>query len=268
MMKTFPEKYSATVSVLFRDMNGANVQPDQVKAKLYDGAGTLLVDFGILPVDPFSQGKDVTIPAAFNTLGAGKFEDMRVLRVEMVTASGIIPQVHKYLVVGERKLTILENSFVTLEEAQVLSRHLSAARILSAADEEQQFNALIEAFERIVSIPMKYTLDESPSRYDTIAETSRRIVELPRDIWETIDMADFGKLPEAFRKALRTAQLIEANEILSGDDISRRHRAGIISETVGESSIMLRGGAVDFGVSNAALRALAGYINYSAKVFR
>lgn len=266
-MKIFPENYAAAIWIPFVDPNGAEVTPSQVKARLFAEDGALIVDFGPLPFDPVLKGKEIVVPASFNLLGAGVFEEIRILKVELVTAAGSIRKTCNYVVQGDRELSVTENSFMSFGEAIMQSRVVANIEAWTGATEEQQFAALIEAFNRIIHIPLKYKVSSPLSRFD-VMETCALTVSITRDHWEEIDLATFNAFPATFKKALKLAQIIEANEILSGDDISRRHRAGIISETVGESSMMLRGGAVDFGASAATLRALAGFVSYEWKVNR
>ena len=267
-MNSFPENYNVSIKVPFKDLNGTDVLPSVVRARLFDGKGQPVVDFGSLPFDPALHEKDIQVPAAFNQLAIGNFEEVRVLKVELTTASGVIRQSYRYLIQGERQLVVLENSFMTLDEAILSARRLNNIDAWNSASEESRFTALNEAYSRITNLPLKISTETVGSRYDTVEPVYTSTTYIRRDNWENMELGTFNAFPGRFLSALKTAQIIEANEILSGDEIGRRHRAGIISETIGESSVMLRGGTMDFGISTAAMRALTGYVYVGGRVGR
>lgn len=51
-----------------------------------------------------------------------------------------------------------------------------------------------------------------------------------------LNETQFNALPSKFTRAIKRAQLIEANIILGGDVVGKKRQDGIISETIGESS--------------------------------
>jgi hypothetical protein len=51
-----------------------------------------------------------------------------------------------------------------------------------------------------------------------------------------MSVESFDLLPAGFLRAIKRAQLIEANVILGGDVVGRKRQDGILSETIGESS--------------------------------
>lgn len=268
-MKTYPENYQVVASVGFTDLNGDAVIPTAVNAALYDGDDELVVDFGSLPFVVADGKKDVVIAAAFNILGAGELEAARILRTELVTAEGSVRRSFSYIIAGETRLELMVNTFLTMEAAELMVRNMPNMSGWANADEEKRYAALIESFNRMTRIPMKYgdeelLVDVDPR--DRLLVRTETVIT--REAWLTLDAAGYAAFPAAFKKALRTAQITEANEILEGDEYGRRHRAGVISETVGESSVMLRGGAIDYGVSALSMKALAGYIFFNYRVVR
>lgn len=270
-MKLYPENYNVSVDVLFTDLNGQAVTPSAVNAVLYDGEDQEIVDFGSLPFDAGDTHKEIVIPAAFNVLGEGELSASRILRVELVTAAGSVRRAHSYLIEGQFRLEIMINSFMSMEAAEMLARDMPNISGWEAASEDKRYAALIEAFNSLVRIPMKFKTTAEFVAYDELgyerASNSEETIIL-RSAWPTITRDEFMSWPAHFRKALRKAQFAEANELLEGDAITRRHRAGIISETIGESSITLRSGQIDYGLSRQALSYLSGHIYYDYRIAR
>lgn len=267
MLKLYPENYQVAVTFPFTDLNGDQVEPSAVTATLYDGEDKEVVDFGSLPFDAAEGYKEVTIPAAFNVLGTGQMQAARVLRVALTTPAGVIRRSFAYLIEGEFRLAIMVNSFQSIESAEILARDVLNLNGWHSASDEQRFTAMIEAFTRLIRIPMRFKHEDSiklGDRTDMFAEET----VIARSAWPKVTEEEFLSWPAHFRKALRMAQLVEANEQLEGDPIAKKHRAGIISETVGESSVMLRGGRVDHGISNNTLTYLTGYIYYNNRIAR
>lgn len=273
MMKLYPENYDVEVEVAFSDLNNAPIVVTEIRAALYDGDDQVIVDFGSLPFDSADTSKSITVPASFNVLGEGELSAARILRVTLQTAAGAIRRSHGYIIEGESRLELLNNTFVTLEASEALARDMPELKAWRSASDEQRAAALINAFTRLKRIQLRVTY---PSRINaTHSETLDRdgyecMMEtiLWPGIWDELTVDDFLDLPRDFRRALRMAQISEANEILTDDPIQSRHRAGVISETVGESSMMLRGGKLQIGVAEQTLRYLSGYVYYKVGVAR
>lgn len=266
-MKFYPEEYNVAVTFPFTDLNNEDVVPTAVNAKLYDGDDQVLLDMPNLPFDPDTGFKEVVIPAALNVLGVGELSAGRILRVGLVTDKGTIRRSFSYIIEGEIRLALMNNSFQTLESAEMLARDMVNLTGWSGASDEQRYVALIEAYNRLTRIPMKFKTADTENLRDRSEIFAEETVVL-RSAWPTVTEDEFLEWPAYFRKALRLAQLAEANELLEGDPIAKKHRAGILSETVGESSMMLRAGKVEHGVSSATLQHLTGHIFYNYRIVR
>lgn len=263
-MKFYPEDYIVEVDVQFTDLNGAAITPTEIRAVLYDGEDQVIVDFGALPFTVSDGHKLIPIAAAFNVLEDGELSAARILRVELKTAAGSVRRAHSYIIEGEVRLALMVNSFMTLEAAEILVRDLPHTTGWNGATTDQRYAALVEAFNRLTRISMKFP---NPLPAGQVRHPDDETVILRSD-WSEIDEATFLAMPAPFRKALRMAQIVEANELLEGDTIASKHRAGIISETVGESSMMLRTSKLELSVSSSALRHLTGYIYYNLRLAR
>lgn len=262
-MKFYPEDYDVQVVVKFTDLNGAVITPTAVTAVLWDEQDEVVVDFGSLPFDAADGEKAIIIPAAFNVLADGQLSAGRVLRIQLDTTAGPIRRSFTYRVEGEFRLSVMENTFLTYEAAELMARDQVNTTGWNTASEDKRHAALIEAYNRLTNIPMRFAHRDAEGRLLLTEESV-----IPRDTWIELDAEDFRQFPTHFKKALRQAQFTEANELLQGDTITSKHRAGIISETIGESSMTLRAGRVDYGVSTQTMAHLAGYIHFNIRIAR
>lgn len=293
-MQLYPENYDVTIGFAFTDYNGAKVEPTEVFAALYDGDEELVFDFGSLAFDAAEGKVDIKIPAALNDLG-DELTGARILRARLVTAAGTIHRSATYVVEGEIRLALMRNSFQSIEAAELLARDEPNLSGWTSSARDDRFAALISAYHRLTRIPLRLVeagangvanretliLREPPRGADNLdfsplVHATNNPIGYRRDfpltanvlIWSMMTGEEFNSLPSHFRRKLRLAQIAEANEILQNDVVAAKHRAGIISETVGESSVMLRGNRLELGISRAALEHLTGHIYYSFKVAR
>ncbi|TDW20409.1 hypothetical protein EV128_12539 [Rhizobium azibense] len=275
MMKLYPENYDVAIDVLFTDPNGAPLVVTAVTAALFNGDDVEIANYGQIAFDLADGKVTVTVPAEDNVLGEGELSEARILRVDLATDIVPVRQTISFIIEAESRLEILNNTFLTLEAAEVLARDNPQLKAWSAADDDKKRAALINAYSRLSRVQLRYCKpkeeDEATTIHPYLAHGQLSpwdVVIKPGDWDNRFTKQDFLAMPADFRKALRTAQLLEANQVLTDDPIAQRHRAGIISETVGESSIMLRGGKLELGVSSEALRALAGYVYYNVRITR
>lgn len=269
-MKLYPSEYNVAVKFGFVDLNNEPIVPLKINAVLYDGDDSVLLDMPDLPFEVDQGSKEIVIPAALNTLGVGELSAGRILRVGLVTDKGVVRRSFSYVIEGEFRLAVMVNSFQTLESAEILARDMTNVSGWSGASEEQRYVALVEAYNRLTRIPMKFRNDNSGNP-DNMRHRSELFAEetiILRSAWALITEDEYLDWPVYFRKSLRMAQLTEANELLEGDPIAKKHRSGILSETVGESSMMLRAGKVEHGVSSATLQHLTGHIYYNHRIAR
>lgn len=164
---------------------------------------------------------NITISAATNN-STGK-RDVRLLQCYLITAAGefVVPIV--YMLKGNQlNLTVLSDSFMTFTQA-VLTRASMAEpqEYYDALSDELKAVALEEAFSRIVNL--KFKVDDV---------TYLNLKDL--------DIAAFQSLNADFLTDLYKAQISEANMIVENSPIRDKIRMGIISETIGESSMFFK----------------------------
>lgn len=271
-MKFYPEGYTVELVVAFTDLNGAAVTPTAVNAVLTDGEDDVLMRLDNIAIADGDTSVTVTVPSGYNLLDDNEPRAARILRVELVTAAGSIPRSLTYVVEAEQRLQIMTNTFQTYEAAEIQALDIPNISGWAVASEDQRKAALVEAFRRLTNIPMKFPTYGAQKNWDGFNKLIDRDLEsetiLSRDGWSDVTPELFAEFPTAFKKALRRAQFFEANELLQGDSVGQKHRAGIVTETIGESSVTLRAGRIDFGVASQTLRALTGYIYFNMRIKR
>jgi hypothetical protein len=262
-MNFYPAEYSVELTILHQDGNGAALVPTAITAVLYDGFDNVVSDFGALTFDAAAGQTSVLVLGQFNELAEDETRAARALRVRIDTANGAITKTYAYVIEAEQTLQVMVNTFQSYEAAEVLALESANVAGWASADETRRRAALSEAYRRVTSIPMQYGLRDTEGHMDHYG-----LSYISREMWREIDQEDFRTFPSHFRRALARAQFAEANELLAGDVIGDRRRAGILSETIGESSLRLNGAQVDYGVSRTALAALTGYIHFNMRINR
>lgn len=119
------------------------------------------------------------------------------------------------------------------------------------ADDSEQISAMITAYEALGA--MVYA-DNNGDHYGV----------------GDYDEAELdSELDPAFLRALQRAQVLEANELLDINSIHRKRLDGLMSETIGESSMMFRPGNIsNFELSRRSQFALRNYLVIRARIGR
>lgn len=261
-MNTYPADFTVDVDVVFNDLNGAPVVPTAVNAKLYDDDDLLVTDFGSVSFAPGDIHVGITILPAFNALADGVTQAARILRVDLVTTAGTVHLSTAYLIAGQFRLQLMTNSFVSMEAADLIAAGMVNLIGWNKASEDQRYAALIESYNRLLLVPMRFTY---PPDHPLLPNQE---VIIERAGWPNVTAEQFLDCPKPFRTALRRAQLNQASELLQGDAYGRKFRAGIASEKIGESSVTLRNNIIASSVSATTLALLAGFIYYSNRIAR
>ncbi|MFA9261784.1 MAG: hypothetical protein ACEQSB_00290 [Undibacterium sp.] len=257
-MLTFPDNFLVKIAFPFTDLNGNAIVPSLITAALLDENSSTVLNLGSLTFDANEGQIEIEIPAANNTLVTGVSRGARILVVSMATASGVVKKKTEYLILGESSLTVMKNSFMTMSGANLIAQDAINLSGWNLASENMKSGALISAFDRICKLSLRFRSDGVYADETTILASN----------WVYLTQSDFLGWPSFFTDKLKRAQLLEANEILQGDEVGRRHASGISSETIGESSVTLRAGYLSFGVSRSALSELSGFIYYSNRIVR
>lgn len=180
---------------------------------------------------------EIVVPASANQLPLGQVVDVRNIEVLITTTTNnVIPVSLIYAVQSNAPLQLGLNSFQGYEQACLNSTFITSLTGWSAASEQERVTALQEAFSKISRIGF-YIGD---------------ITELTPE--------DYASLPSDFLKALRLAQVSEADALLGGEGAAKND--GIILDVVGESRQAFRDSKpLDLLVSKRTMRYLSKFIS-------
>jgi hypothetical protein len=260
-LKFYPEEYTVDFLVPFVDLNNAAITPISVTATLYNGDDELMETFNPVTFTEGASSTTITILPGYNVMAEGATREARILRVSLSTAAGIIKKSLSYILEAEQRLVIMDNTFQSYEAAEIVTMDITHADGWRVADEGLRKTALTEAFRHLTNTPMHYAHKDSDDR--VISEGT-----ISRDEWLGLSQETFQSLPSRFKRALKLAQVLEADHILKGDEVGDKRRAGIIKETIGESSVTLNNGNLNYGLCEHARAALVGYLNFDMRIKR
>lgn len=257
-MKAYPVGVAVTVTIPYLDFNGDPVAPTGVTVRILDQDGVVLYTDTSVAVASADSDLTYTVSSAYNLLKADESAGARTVEADIQTAAGIFPASVSYLVRANKRLVPVSNSFQTYEQALVAASQLPSVAAWEAADPEDRKNALEEAYRRLTAIGYRIRANEVQ---EDVIDDQDHIVRPTR--WPSMTISDWNKLPAKFHAALRRAQVVEAADILTNDPAEYKRRLGVLSESIGESSMMFRSGKpLDLGISAAALSQLTGYIEF------
>lgn len=259
-MNVYPAGLAANVVFELVDLNGAPVTPTALSYRVEDDAGGEIVPDTVIAV-PTSGPLTISVPAPVNTLAPGKTDGLRTVVLSVTVDEGTFEVSESYLLRGRTRLVVLENSFQTYEQAILLSSRMPGMTGWNAAGVNDRTVALMEAFTRLTRFQYRIKrYDEWENEQDYLLPREEEIITPLR--WSTLTLGEWGSiLFGRFRTAISRAQIAEAADILSYDPVNEKRRQGILSETVGESSMMFRSGKpIEAGICKSSLNELRGFL--------
>lgn len=209
--------------------------------ELFDDRGNSIVAGVVADYTAAAPTAVFEIDGTSLTLPVGETNAGREIVVFLTTSDGDEIEVRDYfLVVARNPLAVTTNSFVSYPEALALRQEFGQLIGWDGNDQTRHAQALIEAYRRLCRMSFKVPgfvasgKDQKSAVYGL--GTDAPWMSSPRVRVSTLTLEQFDALPETFRRALKRAQLAEANVLLGGDPIGDKRKAGIISETIGETS--------------------------------
>lgn len=258
-MKIYSPGAAVTEIVRFVDQNGDPVVPTAASVRVIDGTGVELVGSTPVVFAPGDTEIEVLVGGTHNMLQDGESQAIRVIELTMTTAAGAIVAFARYIIRAAQRLVLLKNSFQTFDEALLEATDMPRMSGWSIADDQSKMASLIEAHDRLTRIGYRVQTSYATSMSRLKLGEADVISPLA---WPEMTVDEYIGLPARFRRALRRAQIAEADVVLNGDVIAGRRRAGLMSESIGESSMMFRPGKpLNFGVSEQALAYLSGFVD-------
>lgn len=220
-MLEFAANTDVTIEVAY-EYNGVALTLTDFQYEVLDASGTVLI---ARQADPefttASTSSILTIPAAMN--GSTSKRDARLLNCYLINDSGEYIVSLAYVLKGNSlTLTPLVDSFMTFPQSVLTRAQMAESQdYFDLLTDELKVVALEEAFNRISKLKFK------------VGDTT--ILNI-----KTLDIATFNALSAEFLLDIRKAQITEANNIVENSPIRDKIRSGIISETIGESSMFFK----------------------------
>ena len=213
-----------------------------------------------------ASGNEVTlnVPMAANTLSGSEKRGFRHARVELTLDDAAVEiRTLEYVIESESLLVLCENTFQTYGAAVLVGMDVPGLNDWSTATRAQRIGALIAAHRGLCSLCYR-----TPSGYSEETYHSTLDGSVPNDLSE-VTLDQFNALDPRFVEAIKRAQVIEANELLKGDEIGELRTAGVMSLTIGESKQFFRPGkSVDGFVSRRALKEIHRWIDNTTRIGR
>lgn len=242
--------------------NGASLAVTDLQYQVVDSQGNILVDF-TTPVgfNPANSATSIPILKANNQ--TSDKVDVRQVNINLVTSAGTYKNTVFYKLLGDlTKLVVMTDSFMTFPEAVVARVKMSdRLEYYDALPDAIKAVALENSFKTLMKLSFKQPVSTSCEPYSLKGLTE----------------SQFRALPVDFTTALKRAQIVQCDAIVENSPIRDKIREGIISETIGESSMFFKqstniGSNVKFpGVDDKAYELLSAYLftsGASAQIWR
>lgn len=233
---------ASTFTVPVADDAGEKIVATSASWELFDDRGVSLDAGAVADFDPASDTLSFDVDADALALSPGAISQGREIVVYLTTATGEIELRDYFLLVSNRPLQPMVNSFLTYAEALAVRSTFGPTLDGwdAVTDRETRSSALADAYERLNRMVYKVPFVDPMSHASSYAAYGTG-TDMPFDFARRVrlrglTLSQFDQLSPSFVKAIKRAQMIEANIILGGDAVGKKRQDGIISETIGESS--------------------------------
>lgn len=229
-MQSFLADQDITLTIDVSDVGMALTAVDYM---VVDEEGGVIVARTSLPgITSSTTDVTITVPAVSNALPVGKTivaRSVTLLITGTGLAGGLAAKKVSYAITALDRLPAPGASFQSLISADMLASDIPGLPSWAVATDEQKTGALMEARNRMVQM-----------RYYWIPEDyMRRVsshIELNEYWFNTMSTSEWATMDSQFKTALRRAQLIEADFLLTDDPDAAMRSAGVINNKIGESS--------------------------------
>ena len=269
-----------TVTVDLVDEMGNPLNVNSVDYRVVNQDNTVLV--ARVAASGFTAGDSqvaITVPQASNTMAATSTREVRSVELYCVTDAGTIGFSKSYGLELMDPLKVGTNTFQNFALAQLTAMDIPNLNAWHAAPEQEKVRALIDAREHIVQLNFNLlnsnvnfgqdSLNYVPEGSFQSAYVAHNSLFIFNGNLSLLDESQFNQLPERFKKALRQAQVVEANAILGGDPDDAKRSAGIVEERIGESTVKFTQGAkLSLPVCKRALGYLSYFVTFAKRIGR
>lgn len=234
-------------------------------------------------VDSFAAGDasvTLTIAANLNEVASGNTREIRTVDLYCTLEGGTTVLTRSYAVEVTDPLQVGINSFQSFPQAQLTALDIPNIAAFSAASDQEKIQALMDAREHIVQLNFNLLNSNVNFGQDQLAYVpegqfqssyvARNSLFIFNGNLGILNATQYAQLPERFKRALRQAQIVEANAILGGDQTDAMRTAGIVEDKIGESSQKFRdrGVPLRLPVCRRALGYLSYFVTFSKRIGR
>lgn len=261
-MEVYRAGSPAKVAIEAADDNGGVVEATSAVYTVLDESGAAVTTGSVASI---TGGEiEVSLTSADMQLADGATRGAREIRVDFATPAGTVTNIKVFLIEGASTLEVMTNTFQTFGQATLTASEMPELRSWNLKTDYERRNALVAAFHNIAKLAFRVERPEAQNRITDRLWTPATVEDIT-----VLTAEELAVMPAKFIKALRRAQVAEADTLLGGDVVGEHRRMGLMSHTIGEVSQMFRPGTpLILSVSHEALKHLTGYVIWSAKVAR
>ena len=255
---------NVSLSLDLLDEDGNNITANSIAYKVSDERGNVIVPTA--PLTSFVVGDatiTIIVTALQNTLPVTtditSLRGLRFVEIYITTSTGLVKKELDYVIESDNVLATGINSFQTYPAAIFVAGTIEDIQAFSLASKSEKIIALIRARQMIGRLSFRYSFDN----YEQLNRSyySREIT--------LATVAQYEAFPKDFKEALARAQVIQANDLLGGDEVDELRKDGIIAHQVGESKqTFAQNSRLETIVSRRTMKELSKFINYSVRASR
>lgn len=279
-LDVFLTSTEVTLSIDLVDDAGNALNVDLVHYRVVNQDGAVVVPLTNLTT--FAAGDPqatVIIAASANAMATGNTREIRSVELVCETESGTLGFAKSYGLETLAPLVTGANSFQSFPMAELTAMDMPNLGGWETASEQEKVRAMIDAREHICQLNFNLLNSNANFGQDQLAYVpegeyqSSYVAHNSLFIFNgdlgILNEGQFAELPERFKKALRQAQVAEANAILGGESNEARRQSGIIEDEIGESRQKYRDSKpLQLPVCRRALGYLSGYVTFSKRIGR
>lgn len=225
-----------TITVPLVTSNGTTItNPGATSFRVTDGAGIEIVPPTAVTPEAGMGLIEILVPAAAHEVPAGEVRAFRQIEVTCESEGVTYSMLEEYLIESVDSLVLMRNSFQTYPEAMLMSTEITGLDAYRNATRGERIASLVNAHNVLARLRYRISDGYRGQNQSRINWQYHGYIDVMR-----MSPEDFQELPSAFIRALRTAQIIEGNEALDQFSVHRKRQQGLMSETIGESSMMFR----------------------------